>query len=551
MEARASQATPVVAADPPPGAGEALYRALFGLLPSSVVLLDLDGCVRDANPAFCEQIGYTREQLVGVSLRLFSLEAPEVIEANLVRLRAGEVLEHEVLNRRSDGEVRHYELRERAIELPGGARAILAVANDITPRKLAEAARLELERVRLRSEKLASLESLAGGVAHDFNNLLTTVLGRLELAAAHAPQGSELAVSLDEIGRAAHRAADLARQMLAYSGRGRFEARPIDLGPLVSETALALDWRPSAGVSLELAVEAPLPQIEGDGLQLVQVVSALLANAREALPDGRGAVRVQVRRTHCSADELLRSRTETRHAAGGFVCLDVSDDGVGMDEAVQQRMFEPFYSTKLEGRGLGLAAVLGIVRGHGGAVFVDSAPGGGTRIQVLFPELASAAARSPAASAPRVARRYRGPCRGKVLVVDDDSGVRRLVETVLREMGFEPLCAASGEEALELFAQHRDEVLFALLDLSMPGISGVQTMARMRESRAALCAVLTSGYEREQIVGCAPENGFIDFLRKPFEVDRLRRAMEFAFERQLFEREPLDFQQGGAPSAAD
>jgi PAS domain S-box-containing protein len=532
VEARAPQTTPAVVADPPPGAGEALYRALFGLLPSSVVLLDLDGCVRDANPAFCEQIGYTREQLVGVSLRRFSLEAPEVIEANLARLRAGEVLEHEVLNRRSDGEVRHYELRERAVELPDGSRAILAVANDITPRKLAEAARLELERVRSRSEKLASLESLAGGVAHDFNNLLTTVLGRLELAAVHAPSGSALAVSLEEIAGAAHRAAELARQMLAYSGRGKFVARPIDLGPLVSQAALALDWPPGAGASLELEIEAPLPQIEGDAVQLVQVVNALLANAREALPSGRGVVRVHVRRTPCSADELARSRTETRQVAGGFVCLDIADDGVGMDEAVQQRMFEPFYSTKLEGRGLGLAAVLGIVRGHGGALFVDSAPGRGTRMRVLFPELASTGVRSRAPAAARGTRRYRGPRRGKVLVVDDDAGVRRLVETVLREMGFEPLCAESGEDALELFAQHRDEVLFAFLDLSMPGISGVQTLARLRESRADLCAVLSSGYERELIVGCEPENGFIDFLRKPFEIERLRRVLEFAFERE-------------------
>jgi len=528
VDAHTSQVSTAQAASPSNGVGDALYQALFGLLPSSVVLLELDGRVRDANPAFCQQIGYTREQLVGAPLRRFSLEAPHVIEANLARLRAGEVLEHEVLNRRSDGEVRHYELRERAIELPDGTRAILAVANDITPRKHAEAERLELERARLSGEKLASLESLAGGIAHDFNNLLTTVLGRLDLAADHAPPGSELAVSLDEIGRAARRAADLARQMLAYSGRGRFVCRALDLGRIVSESTRAFEWRADTGAGLVLEVDSALPEVDGDALQLVQVVNSLLVNAREALPDGRGSVCVRVRGAQCSAEELAHSRTETRHAAGSFVCLEIADDGVGMAPAVQQRMFEPFYSTKLEGRGLGLAAVLGVVRGHGGALLVDTTPGRGTRIRVYFPALQSLSALAEEVSLPRPVRSDRGPRRGKLLVVDDDAGVLRLVAHVLREMGFEPLCAASGEEAIELFAQHRDEVLFALLDLSMPGISGVQTLARLRESRGDLCAVLTSGYERDLVRGCDSEHGFIAFLRKPFEVEGLRRAMESA-----------------------
>ncbi len=505
-----------------------LYRALFELLPSSVVLLDLDGRVRDVNPAFCAQIGFTRDELIGQSVLRFSAEPPQVVQANLARLRSGEVLEHEVVNRQKDGSLRHYELRERTVGLPDGTRAILAVSNDITERKRAELERLEHERTRARSAKLESLSILAGGVAHDFNNLLTVVLARLEMALALTPAESEQRTSLQESALAARRAADLARQMLAYSGRGRFVARPIQLGKLVAEVLDALTLPESCSASVQLDVAEDLPEIEGDGAQIVQVVSEFLNNAVEALADGGGEIRVLLRGVECSPAELAGSRTDVEVAPGRFVVLEVADNGHGMSDDVRERMFEPFFSTRRAGRGLGLATVLGIVRGHGGALFVDSAPGAGTRVRVLLPAAACASSvvLTPAPPPARATRHARGAALGTVLVVEDEDAIRRLIERLLQGMGFDVLCASNGERALELLREHTDSVTFALLDLSMPGISGAETLARLRVLRPDLSAILTSGYERESIRGCQAEAGFVGFLHKPFDVATFRSTVE-------------------------
>lgn len=508
-----------------------VYRALFDLLPSSVVLLDLDGRVRDVNPAFCQQIGFTREELLGESVQRFSAEAPEVVQRNLARLRDGEVLEHEVINRQKDGSLRHYELRERTVELPDGTRAILAVSSDITERKRAELERLELELARARSGKLESLSILAGGVAHDFNNLLTVVLGRLDLALAQASSNSALRSSLEESALAARRAADLTRQMLAYSGRGRFVARPIQLAKLVAETvdALVLPESCSAAVQLELAED--LPEVEGDAAQVVQVVNGFLSNAAEALPEQGGVLRVSVRSVECTARDLARTRTDTKVAPGRFVALEVADNGHGMADDVRERMFEPFFSTKRAGRGLGLAAVLGIVRGHQGALLVDSALGRGTRVRVLFPAAPKSTPSTTARVMARPTPNVRGRVSGTVLVAEDEDGIRRLMERLLMDMGLKVLCAASGEAALELLRRQPESVSFALLDLSMPGISGIETLARLRAVRPDLCAVLTSGYERESIRGCQAEAGFVGFIHKPFDIATFRETIASVCER--------------------
>ena len=511
------------------GADRSLYRALFELLPSSVVLVDLDGHVRDANPAFCQRMGFTREEVVGAHVSRFSADAPGAIERNLARLRNGEVLEHEVVNRHKDGTLRHYEIRERTVDLPDGTRGILVVSNDITDRKAAEAERLELERARLRGQKLESLGILAGGIAHDFNNLLTVILGHLDLARHHVPQPSPVRHSLEEIGAAASRAADLTRQMLAYSGRGRFVAQPVHLGALVTETLQVLTLSASRNICIHLDIAEDLPGFEGDTPQIVQVLKSLLVNAAEAIPDHGGSIRVALRTVECTARELARSRTDTPIPPGRFVAMEVSDTGVGMGEEVLQKMFEPFFSTKFAGRGLGMAAVLGIVRGHNGALFVDSAPGRGTTVRVLFP----VAEKRPetAAAAPRSKAPLPAPLSGKVLVAEDEDGIRLLMEKLLKGLGLEVVSAASGERALELFEQHRDTVTFALLDLTMPGISGIETLARLRELKPDLQAVLTSGYERDSIKGCQAEAGFIDFIQKPYTIATFRKAIESVCER--------------------
>ncbi len=508
-----------------------LYRALFELLPSSVVLVDLDGRVRDVNPAFCRQIGFTREELIGQPVTRFSADPPQVVTRNLARLRSGEVLEHEVVNRHKDGSLRYYELRERMVDLPDGTRAILAVASDITERKRAEFERLELERARARSGKLESLSILAGGVAHDFNSLLTVVLARLELALGHAREDAVLRGSLEESALAARRAADLARQMLAYSGRGRFVARPLQLAKLVAEVVDTLTLPESSDASVQSDVGDGLPEIEGDAAQVVQVASELLANAVEALPLSGGVIRVSVRCVECTVEELAQSRTDSTIPAGRFVGVEFADNGHGMADEVRERMFEPFFSTRRAGRGLGLAAVLGIVRGHKSALFVDSAPGRGARVRVLFPVASRPAVTvlTPPPARPHWPRR--GALAGTVLIAEDEDGIRRLMEALLREMGLEVLAASTGEGAVELLREHASTVTFALLDLSLPGISGAETLARLRQLRPDLSAILTSGYERESIRGCQAEAGFIDFLQKPFDIATFRETIESAHAR--------------------
>jgi PAS domain S-box-containing protein len=510
-----------------PAGGEALYHALFDLLPSSVVLLDLAGTIRDVNPAFCRWMGYSKEELVGTHVTRFSNEKPADIEQNLQRIRAGELLEHEVVNRQKDGSLRHYEIRERAVDLPDGTRGILVVSNDITDRKAAEAERLQLERDRLRAQKLESLGVLAGGIAHDFNNLLTIIIGHLDLASGLLPQKSPVHDSLREISHASRRAAELTRQMLAYSGGGRFVTRPVQLGELLAESLQHLQLSISPRIRLDLRIGDGHPGFPADPAQIAQVLKSILINASEAVPETGGILRVSVGSGEFDAATLSKNRTDQPMAPGHYAVLEIADNGAGMTEEVQQRMFDPFFSTKFPGRGLGMAAVLGIVRGHHGAILVESAPQRGTTVRVLFPVPREEV--EPVRQQPDPPAQIQPPpsdCfSGTVLIVEDEDAVRLLLEKLLQGLGLRAVSAPNGELAVDLFGLRHREIAFAILDLTLPGMSGVETLARLRQQQPELKAVLTSGYERGAIKGYQNEAGFIDFIQKPCDIATFRRVI--------------------------
>ena len=504
-----------------PARSNEFYQTIFELMPGSVLLMDTQGIVLEANPSFCQHIGYARKELIGQHVSLFSKDSRETIDANIARLLAGEILEHEVCNIHRDGSTRHYELRETAITWPDGSRRILALSNDITQRVNAEKEKLELQRQFLHAEKLKSLGLMAGGIAHDFNNLLAAVIGNIELGLLDSKNKPPIHELLREALTAANRAAHLTRQMLAYSGRGRFVVTNLDLNGVIRGMEEILNAAVSKKASLELSLAPMLPMVEGDAAQLQQIVVNLVTNASEALEDKPGYISVTTAVRIYDDNFLAASRTGTPLKPGCYVTLEVCDSGCGMDESVQQRLFDPFFSTKFTGRGLGMSAVLGAVRSHEGGIILKSAVNGGTTVSILLPAVGRTSNQSqPVAS--KVADSNLIPSlTGTVLVADDEAVMRTMVERILKRVGLRVLLATDGAEAVELFRQHAHEITFVLLDLTMPKLDGVNTLAELRRHQPNVKAVLTSGFTEANLNERSTQAGFVEFIAKPYEAKRL------------------------------
>ncbi len=389
---------------------------------------------------------------------------------------------------------------------------------DITARKEAEREQQQLERQVLHAQKLESLGLIAGGIAHDFNNLLTAILGNAELCRLDIPDGLESGY-LDEIVNASQQGAGLCRQLLAYSGRARFHIEPVDLGQLVQEMVQILAVSMSKRAQLHCRFEPDLPVIEADASQLRQVVMNLITNASEALGDKDGYIAVDVRVLDAERSQLDAFPSGCTLPERRYVRLEVADTGCGMSAAVRERLFEPFYSTKFAGRGLGLAAVLGIVRGHRGAVRVESTPGQGTCVVLLF----------PSSEVPTVASRSEEVCRplqgaGSILVVDDDPPVRNVCGALIATLGFKPLFAVNGKEALEVFHGNRESIVCVVLDLAMPVMDGEQTLRALRALDRALPVVVTSGFTFEQS-DALTRLGVDGILPKPYSLADLSKTL--------------------------
>jgi len=508
---------------------EEMVRALVETSRDWIWAIDLDGRHTYCNPAIETILGYRPDELIGKrSLDFMQSDDRRVVEDGLPKWIAEKRGWSNLLIRwrHKDGSWRFLESTSVPIlNAAGELVGFRGVDRDTSDRRRAEEERLKLERQVQHAQKLESLGVMAGGIAHDFNNLLYVILGSAELALDNLSEVSPARPLIEELETAARRAADLTRQMLAYSGRGRFEVMDLNLSELAEEMAQLIKSSISKNVEMEMNLRTGLPGVRADVAQLQQVVMNLITNAAEAVGEEEsGRVKVSTGTMHCSRRYLSRSRSPERPNEGEFVYIKVMDSGCGMNEEAKEKLFDPFFTTKFTGRGLGMSAVLGIVRGHGGAVMVDSEPGEGTSIRVLFPALEESAESTLGKRVDRESAEWSG--QGTVLLADDEEGVRRLTKRMLEQLGFDVRIACDGREAVEAFRGHSDEFVAVLLDLSMPHMDGRQAYRELQRENAEVRVILASDYaEQEMEDRFAGGGGTVVFIQKPYRLETLREKL--------------------------
>jgi signal transduction histidine kinase/CheY-like chemotaxis protein len=369
----------------------------------------------------------------------------------------------------------------------------------------------------LAAQKYEALAVLTGGVAHDFNNILVGIIGFASLAREAMERDHPAQEYIEKIELAGERAAELTAQMLAYSEHGRLEVTDIHFDRVVEEMAELAKSAISKEAVLDLRLGAPHARIEGDVAQLRQVVMNLLTNASEALEQDPGVITVRTSIVETGSDEVRDMPEFASLDPGSYVFFEVSDTGVGINEENQHKIFDPFFSTKFTGRGLGLAAVVGIMREHRGAIRVASTPGCGSDFQVVLP----LCVRNPRETAVESAKLHcKAQRRETVLIIDDEEFVRGAAAAVLREGGFKVILAEDGLEGIECFRKNADEISCVLLDLTMPRLSGAKVLAQLRVIRPDVRVLLTSGYDQSTALADLTDKP-TSFLNKPFTADRL------------------------------
>ena len=514
---------------------ESRFRRVAEASRDMVTESDSEGRFTYASKACQVVLGYEPGELIEKSP--MSLHHPEDVDRfrREIRERAGRHVPFQLTPHR----LRHKQGRWVWVEAigvqyrrPDGQERLLGVARDITRRVEDESERREIQERMLRSQKLESLGVLAGGIAHDFNNLLTPIVGNAGLLLTDLPEDSLARRWATAIRTAGHRATALTTQMLAYAGQTGRQVTMMDVSAVIEDVSLLLETTASSASRVHYDLARDLPPVHGDTGQITQVVMNLVANASDALaPDGG---RIDIRTYALDADRKILDGCylgENRQD-GPFVVLEVIDDGPGLDPEMRERIFDPFYTTKFTGRGLGLAVVLGAVQAHEGALQIESEPGHGTCFRILLPGLRGEAARSQEGPVSDVGLESGHFARGSLLVVDDDEGARDLTVTLLSRAGFDVLAAATGPEAIRLYRSRGGELAGVLLDGTMPGMSGSHVFDTLRQLDPEVRVLLVSGYAQDRAADPLLQRGLSGFLHKPYEPDELLRAV-----RQLLESE--------------
>jgi two-component system cell cycle sensor histidine kinase/response regulator CckA len=509
---------------------EEKYRALVETTDTGYAIIDSEGRVADANAEYVRLAGRSiLAEVLGHKVTDWTAEYDLARNAEAIRKCAAQGFIRNLEIDYVDKKGRRTPVEINATVMPAQADfRIVSLVRDITVRKQAEELRLKMETQMLQVQKLESLGVLAGGIAHDFNNLLTGILGNADLALTDIPPSSPVRENLAGINAAARQAADLCRQMLAYSGKGRFVIQTLDLRQLVRDLGHMLEVSISKKVALRYEFADPVPAIEADPSQIRQLVMNLIINASESIGEQGGVVTVSIGAMECDRAYLADMVVRDDLPAGQYVYLEVADTGCGMDEATQARVFEPFFTTKFTGRGLGLAAGLGIVRGHKGGIKICSEKGRGTSFKVLFPAVSTSAEQLPALADAGVM--WKGA--GTILLADDERSVRDIGKRILERLGFRVILAADGDEAFRLFSEteaaHKERIACVILDMTMPNKDGAEAFREIRALRSDVPVILSSGYNEQEVTQRFVGKQLTGFIQKPYQMKEMAAKLRDA-----------------------
>ena len=502
---------------------ESKFRTIFDCANDAIVIHDPEtGAILDVNQRMCEMFGITHKEALEKTIEeLSSGIKPYCQEEALKRFKlaaSGVPQLFEWQARRKDDVIFWVEISMHRIVM-GGLNRILATSRDISERKNAEVERLNLEKQILHAQKLESLGVLAGGIAHDFNNILTSVLGNADLALQRINPESPAVDNLRCIEKSAVRAAELAKQMLAYSGKGTFVIRPHDINSLIEEMLHMLQVSISKKAVLRLNLTPNLPPVEADATQLRQIIMNLVVNASEAIGDKSGVIAISTGCMDCDSSYLNDVWLKENLSVGLYVFVEIADTGCGMSKDVVAKLFDPFFTTKFTGRGLGMAAVLGIVRGHQGAIKVYSEPGKGSTFKILLP-----ASCKPIEIFNHDNSDDNWIGHGTVLFVDDEETVRGIGTEMLKLLGFNVVTASDGREAVSIYKEKPDFQL-VVLDLTMPHLDGEQCFRELRKINPNVKVILSSGFSESEVTQKFAGKGLVGFIQKPYKLSTLRETI--------------------------
>ena len=498
------------------------YHELFESSSDALFLIDCaTGLVIEANSMALALYGYNRQEVLTKTSAEMSAEPDETNQ----RIQEAETKPGQVFfiperfHRKKDGTVFPVELSARTL-FRDGQMILLVSCRDVTERKRAEAEREKLEAQNRQLQKSESLSRMAGAIAHHFNNQLQSVMLNLQMAKDDLPQNTGAAKNVTEAMQSVRTAAEVSSLMLTYVGQSAATHEPLDLSEACRRSMLLLRAVIPSSVVLKTDLRSSGPTISANASQIQQALTNLLTNATEALSvsDSQGSIRVAVK-TVSTVDISTANRfpSDWKPRGADYACLEVADTGCGIAAGDIEKVFEPFFSKKFVGRGLGLPVVLGIVKAHQGAITVESKPGRGSVFRVFLPLTTEAILQKPI----QTPQGQRAAGVGTVLVVDDEPALRKAVGFALKKSGFTVLVAADGVEAVEIFGQHREEISCVLSDLTMPRMNGWQTLAALRKLAPDFPVILSSGYSEAQVMGEDHAERPQAFLSKPYEFKTL------------------------------
>ncbi len=498
------------------------FRSLLDQSNDAIFLVQIpSGILMDVNESACSQLGYKKDDLLKKPFGNITDDEriKKLLENEKIIDEERQILK--IIMKKSNSHDLPVEMTVRIVNFNSIFYAVI-VARDITERIKAEEEKKKLQKQVLHAQKLESLGILAGGIAHDFNNILAGILGHVELALRDMSAESVLRNRLEQIRTSSIRASELTGQMLAYAGLGKFSIQPANLSSLAEDTGKLMELSIPKKHILKYNFHENLPLCYCDISQLRQVIMNLIINASEAIGEKDGIITITTGTMKCDTAYLAESYLHENLLEGLYIYIEITDTGCGIPKDNQDKIFDPFFTTKFTGRGLGLAAVLGIIRYHRGTIKLSSEPDRGTTIRLLFPAFTFIAEEKTEKHSEINLPKW----KGKILVVDDEECICIVTKAILEELGFTVITAGDGKEGLELFKKHEEEICAIILDITMPKMSGIEALQEIRLINNNVKIIITSGYEGKAAFKDYIEGKTDWFLQKPFEIKELVEILE-------------------------